>query len=132
MPRYTTHKKKFEKVDVGSLNSRITILTRTIQSPQASDTNYSMQFTDFIPVTKLWACMESIDGVTLFDNANIERVISHFFYTRYVPGISFLNWISYEDNYYRIYKVEDLQNEHKFYKIYAGITGDNTKPVDWA
>ena len=131
MPRYTTHKKLFKKVDVGSLNSRIKIQTRIIQAP-TTDTNYSMQFSDFVPVANLWACMESVDGVQIFDSANIERDISHIFYTRYIAGISFLNWISYQGNYYRIYKVDDLQNEHKFYKIYAGITGDTTKPVDWA
>ena len=131
MPRYTTHKKLFKKVDVGSMNCRINIQTRVIHVPTI-DTNYYMQFSDFVPTAKLWADMESVDGVTIFDGANIERAISHIFYVRYVTGFTFLNWINYGNNYYRIYKVEDLQNEHKFYKIYAGITGDNTKPVDWA
>jgi head-tail adaptor len=131
MPRYTTHKKLFKKVDVGSLNSRITIQTRVIQFPQ-TNTNYSMQFSDLTPTAELWSCMESVDGVSIFDSANIERNISHIFYIRYIAGITFLNWINYKGNYYRIYKVENLQNEQKFYKIYAGITGDNIKPVDWA
>jgi SPP1 family predicted phage head-tail adaptor len=131
MPRYSTHKKLFKKVDVGSMNNRISIQTRIIKAP-TTDTNYSMQFSDFVPTAKLWACMESVDGVTIFDGANIERAISHVFYTRYVTGFTFLNWIEYQNNYYRIYKVDDLQNEHKFYKIYAGISGDKAKPVDWA
>lgn len=132
MPRYTTHKKKFKKIDIGSMNCRIKVLTRAIRPPIGTNVNYNLNFSDFVPVANVWADMESTDGITMFDDTNTERVITDIFYTRYIPGITFTKWIEYRGNYYRIYKVENLQNENKFYMIYTGITGDKIRPVDWA
>lgn len=127
MSRYSVIKKRFEKVDIGSMNHRITIETRKIMAPVGNSVDYGESFTKDLSV---WAMMQTTQGLTIFDGENKERVITHNFYIRYIPNITFEKWVKYYNQYsgvtnrYRIYRVEDLGEEHKFYKLYTGITGD--------
>jgi hypothetical protein len=125
--RYTVRKKKFEHVDIGSMNHRITVEVRSLMPPVGEDTNYGLSFITDISV---WAMMDTVNGLTVFDGENIERVVTHNFYIRYLPNLTFEKWIKYYNQYsnktnrYRIYRVEDLGEEHKFYKLYTGLAGD--------
>jgi head-tail adaptor len=134
--RYTVTKKRFEHIDIGSMNHRITIETRTILPPSGDSVDYTLQFSVVNPVTdiKVWAMIENVSGkgLVIFDGENIERQITHTFCIRYLPSVTFEKWIKQYNQYsgvtsrYRIYRVEDLGEEHRFYRLYTGITGDIT------
>lgn len=132
--RYTVTKKKFEHIDIGSMNHRVTIETRTLVPPSGSSADYSLQFGVVNPVTDIsvWAMIENVKGLVIFDGENVEREITHTFCIRYLPNITFEKWVKYYNQYsgktdrYRIYRVEDLGEEHRFYRLYTGITGDIT------
>jgi len=129
MARYKTLKKDFTKVDIGSMNSRITLDARAINFPQGDDYNYGIGLTKRL---NLWAYVETVNGVTTFDSTNVERVVSHNFYIRFIPGVTFENWILYKNNLYDLIRAENYGEENKFYLLMANLRGDQTKPVNLA
>jgi len=94
MPRYQTLKKKFTRVDVGSMNSRITINARQIQAPNYTDVNFNEVFTKKLDC---WAMIETVNGKTIFDSTNTERILTHKFHIRNVPNVVITaeDWIAY-------------------------------------
>lgn len=129
MPRYTTRKKQLVKIEIGSMNSRITVFLRELHPAIGSDYKYREVFT---PRLDVWAYLNTVNGVTIFDDTNTERIISHDFYIRYIPNITFQNWLLYKNNYYRIYNVENYGLENKFYLLRTALTGDKDKPANLA
>jgi SPP1 family predicted phage head-tail adaptor len=129
MPRYLTKKKRLEKIEIGSLNSGITIFLRELISPAGNDYKYREVFT---PKRNVWAFIDTVEGITVFDDVNTERVITHDFYIYYIKNITFQNWLEYKGNRYRIYHVENYGLENKFYLLRTTLTGDKDKQVSLA
>lgn len=88
MPKLTTNVKSFRRLDVGSMNSRIYIYDRAIQAPYNIDLNFTQKF---IPKLSCWALLDTTNGVSMFDQSNIERIITHIFSIRNVPQDSRIN-----------------------------------------
>jgi len=114
-------KKNNRSVCVGAMNKKIEIEARAITPPTFSiNTDYNE---DFTLVKTVWANIVTVSGMTTFDGTNVERVVTHFFYFRYIPNITFENWIKFRDEYYDIIRVEDLDNDNKFYLAKASKRG---------
>lgn len=79
-----TNIKQFERADIGSMNSRIKIYDRTITAPK-TNVDYGI---DFSEKWKCWAMIETKlkNGLTYFDNVNIERPITHQIIIRKPPA----------------------------------------------
>lgn len=88
--RYKTTDKQFERPY--SLNSRIFIYDRDIKPPLGSSVNF---WEKFVPKHTCWCQIDTVKGVTVFDQSNTERVVTHRFIIRYVPPDSKLNWFDF-------------------------------------
>lgn len=122
-------RRQSKRICIGALNKRITINSRAIGAPVGTEVDFTETFTKRFDT---WAMIETIDGKTIFDDTNIERVITHDFFIRYVPNITFQDWILYNGKYYDIVRVENFQEDNRFYRIRSAIRGDKDLPVNFA
>jgi hypothetical protein len=132
MPRYSTTKKRFERIDIGSMNSRITVYNRNIAPPSGPN---DIEFLEKLTNGKgLWAMFDSVNGVTVFDRTGTEKIITHIVYLRYTPNfiITSETWLSYQNDYYRILKVENFGNENRFIKMFCVRLGTTDYDVNYA
>lgn len=113
---------------IGDLKKLIEIKYRSILPP-AQDVDFGEEFADSI-ITR--ASIETVSGVTVFDNTNVETVVTHKFYIRFHPTLTFEDWIRYNDTYYDIIRVENVNQENRFLVIFANLRGTVTKPVNFA
>jgi SPP1 family predicted phage head-tail adaptor len=130
MPRYSITKKKYPVVDAGSLNCRITINLRQIKAPTYSDVNFNETFTKRIDI---WAMIESVNGITIFDATNTEKVVSHRIFIRNPSfEITAEDWIEYRGVYYDVLNVEEMGMEQRFLCLLVNLRGDKTRVVNYA
>lgn len=105
---------KKRQLCAGDLDRVIFILTRSIMP--SVDIDYKMEFSD----QKLaYAMITTENGVTIFDEVNIEQVISHYFYINYDVTVTSQNWIQFQDKYFSIVKVQDFDERHQFMLLYC-------------
>lgn len=117
-------KKKF---CVGSLDKKIEIKVRSLNAPDTGSFDYDLDFSD---VKTVWANVTTVNGVTVFDSANVERKVSHVFIIRYYSGLTFTDWIKYSNKYYDVITVENIDEENSYLKIMANLRGDYTIPAN--
>lgn len=129
MVQCTAKERKSTRVCIGSLNQKIDLEVRVLTPKSDNDVDYDEIFTQFKTV---WAMVETVAGKTMFDKSNIERVVTHNFYIRFIVNITFENWIKYKSQYFDILNVENFGERNSFYKLTTAIRGDDTKPVNWA
>ncbi len=120
-----TNKKK--RVCIGALNRRIEVKVRTLTATADDDVDYTEVFT---ALKTVWAMVETVSGKTMFDSSNVERIVTHNFYIRFISGVTSESWVKYKDQYFDILNVENLNEEDTFYKLVCAIRGDTTKPVN--
>jgi len=117
------------KVCTGALNKRIQIQTRHIKPPVGNSVDYTEEFTNIITT---WAMLETVTGVTIFDDTNVEQVVTHDFYIRYIPNVTFEKWILFDEKYYDILRVENYQENNLYYRIRTNVRGRKEIPVNVA
>ena len=117
------------KVCTGALNKKIQIQIRAITPPAGESVDYSEEFTELITT---WAMIDTPTGTEVFDSTNTVKTVTHDFYIRYIPNITFEEWILYDNKYYDILMVEDFQEDKQYYRLRCNLRGDETKPVNWA
>jgi hypothetical protein len=89
MPILNTVVKKFNEVDIGSMDNRIFIYDRAITPPIGLSLNFTETFTAKL---ECWAAIETTKGVEIFDQSNISRgIASHRFYIRNIPYAALIN-----------------------------------------
>jgi SPP1 family predicted phage head-tail adaptor len=118
-----THK----RVCIGSLNHKIEIYVRSIKAPAKGSVDFSDNFT---LKKKVWAMVDTVSGETRFNASNIEMVVTHHFYIRYIPNVDIVDVILHGGLRYKIVNVENLNNENYFLVIKASDRGDATLPVN--
>lgn len=117
------------KVCTGSLNKRIQIQTRHIKPPIGDSVDYTEEFTNIITV---WAMLETVTGITIFDDTNVEQIVTHDFYIRYIPNVTFEKWILFDEQYYDIIRVENFQENNLYCLIRTNVRGRKEIPVNVA
>ena len=105
---------KNRQLCIGDLDRLITMFTKSIKSD--GDVDYKNVFTD--PKEK-YAMVSTQDGVTIFDEKNIEMVVSHYFYVLFDRLITAEKWIQFQGNQFRIVKVQDFDERHQFMLLYC-------------
>lgn len=119
---------KRRQVCVGDLDTRISIRTRDIAVPGQCGVDYGEDFQEQYAV---WAMHQTVGGETIFDESNIERVLTDVFYIRYLTGITSELWVHLDDQYYRILTVEHLDRRKEFIKLNCTIRGDDALQVNY-
>lgn len=124
-------KRKSTRVCIGSLNKRVKIFTRSITPPSGSSVDF---LEDFVEDREVWGMIDTVTGITEFDDTNIETVITHDIYIRYIPNITFEKWLTTEidgeDKRLRIIRVLNYQENNIFHQLRCTIRGVDTLPVN--
>ena len=125
MPACKTIKAKHKKINLGDMDKIIQLMDRNIQAP--SDVDFDEKFTNKLDV---WALVETVSGVTKFDNTNTEQVITHNFYINFDKTVTSETWIRFDERNFNIIAPENLGERNEFMKISAYERGDYKDPVN--
>jgi SPP1 family predicted phage head-tail adaptor len=109
------------------MNQQITLQNRSIQAPSGSSVDYDE---DFDGDNVVWALVGTVSGETIFDSTNIEQIVTHKFYIRFVSGITSETWIDYNGEKFDILDVENMDENDSFLLLRANSRGDNTVSVN--
>jgi len=124
-------KRKSTRVCRGSLNKRIKIFTRSITPPSGSSVDF---LEDFVEDREVWGMIDTVTGITEFDDTNIEIVVTHDVYIDYIEDITFEKWliakIDKKDTRLRIIRVLNYQENNLLYQLRCTIRGIDTLPVN--
>lgn len=112
----------------GDLFERITIYTRAITPPSLD----GIDFTEtFVQQYVVWASIATKNGEAVFDGTNTNASTTTFT-IRYIPNITFENWIDFKGDRYDIITVNNFEEKGLFYSIECNKRGDNELPVNSA
>lgn len=119
---------KRRAICIGDLDRLITLKNRAI-TPPTDGVDYTELFSDK-PVENsplspgdVWSMIETVNGATVFDATNTERVYSHKFYIRWIPEVTAETWILFDGELYDIISVEDLDQRKEWLLLRATIRG---------
>jgi len=80
----------------------------------------------------VWAMVETVDGKTMFDGSNIERVITNNFYIRYDQTVNSETWIQFKNKNYNIVVSQDFEERNEILKLPAYERGLSNNPVNFS
>jgi len=119
---------KRRRLCLGDLNKKIKLLKRKIVSPDNID-EYDYQ-QDFIETIEVWASIQTISGKDMFDGSELIGTATHIFYLKYID-IDSNDWmIEYKNKFYRIYLVDNMDENDEFLKLYCSVRGDINSEVN--
>ena len=122
----TKIRRKSKRVCIGAMNRKIVVNVRTIKPPITDSVDFGEEFTEEVEV---WAMIDTVDGVTIFDETNTEQVITHDIYIRYRPTMTPEKWLklpsvnSGDDVYLNIIRVENFGENNQFYRMRCNLRG---------
>lgn len=118
---------------IGDLNKKIILHTRDIDSP---DTPLDFDY-DQVLTTKeiIWAAIQTVSGqlgsgIAIFDGSELIGNASHLVYIRYNKNITSENFMEFESNYYRILRIENMDQNNTIMKMYCNIRGTVNNEVN--
>jgi len=117
------------KIPSGQLKYPITIETRVQEPPAGNSPDHSIDITTFMTVK---AKIETKQGVEAFDGTNLNTLMTHEFTIRYITGVTIVNNVNYNNKYFKIERIINLNEENKYLIIQCTERGDNTKPVNYS
>ena len=119
---------KNRKVCYGDLNRKIVIETRSIKPPSDDDDfDYGQEFTESQTV---WATVQTTSGKDIFDGANMIGTATHLFFIKYISGLTSESMITWQNEKYRILRLENLDENNEFVKLYCNIRGTKDNEVN--
>lgn len=128
MPKCVFKKRVDTKICSGDMDRQILVETRSITPPPDDNTvDYDETFVSF---QSFWAMIETVKGETVFDSSNVERVVTHKFYVRFVPDLTFEKWVKYNQEKYRIVDVQNFNERNEFYLLRCSLRGDENLGVN--
>ena len=127
MAECVVKQRKTTRVCIGSLNKRVDLELRAITAPNQSGVDFGESFTNTATV---WAMIETVTGKTMFDKSNIETVITHNFYIRFVQNIEIDTSITYDGRIHIIINIENFGENNGFLVLHTTIRGTDTLTVN--
>lgn len=129
--------RKIKRVCVGSLNKKIIIEAREIGTPGGGTSLYKESFT---PIKTVWAMIETVKGLMMFDSTNIARDVSHRIYIRYDKTLSMTaeRWITLpstdgtDDVKIDVLRVENINEENRFFLLSCAFRGKSDQQSNFA
>jgi len=122
--------KKFNRITLkaGDLRHRITLQQIAIDSPQANEVDFELNYTDIIEV---WAAIRTVSNKSPFDEINIDgEVVTHRFFIRKTPEIDsdITKAILSDGNRYIVINVEDtINNDGQYIRLDCNFKGSSSK-----
>ncbi len=126
MPSCVKLMKKKEQACIASMDHRIDIFFREITPPIDDSVDFDEKF---INQRTVWASLDTRRGVEFFDDNNIMQRTTHRFIMRFIPNVTFTDFIVFKTIRYRLESVENLQEEDTFYQLDCVVRGTETLEV---
>ncbi len=126
MPKCVKLRRKHRQPCIGDLDTQITLQDRAI-TPPTTTVDFSETFTENAIV---WAMINTGRGKTAFDEAEVERDITHEITIRFLDGVTAETWILLESNRLDIVDVEDLEERHEWLILRCAQTGATSRVVN--
>lgn len=142
MPICEKIRSKKRKICIADLDRLITIENREIQTPENGSVDYTLGFQPYEAQMVgngfnegynigfeggnggvVWAMIESVNGETVFDGHNIERIVTHRIYIPYLEGLTQEQWILAEGQRFDILDIEDLDFRHDYQLLRCTVRG---------
>jgi len=119
---------KRQRVCFGDLNRKIKIKSRTITAPDESD-EFDYEQTFGTPVTK-WAAVQTSSGKDIFDGTNMIGTATHFFFLKFVSGLTSESMVEWRNENYRVLRIENLDENDEYMKLYCALRGVTANEVN--
>lgn len=126
MPKCMKLRRKKRQPCIGDLDTEITLQDRAI-TPPTTTVDFTETFTENAIV---WAMVNTVRGKTEFDEADVERSITHEFTVRFLDGITSETWVLLENERYDIIDVEDFEERHDWLILRCAKLGSTTQAVN--
>lgn len=122
-------KRSNRKVCIGGMNELIELNTRSLTVPEINSVDFGETF---VITNSVYAMIETKIGASVFDQSNIERIVTHFFYIRYDANVTAETWINFRSDLYDIVDVEDLDARQEFMLLRCVLRGLDTIETNFA
>jgi SPP1 family predicted phage head-tail adaptor len=124
-------KQKIKAHAIGDMRNLIELYERNINRANDDGVDFGENFT---LIDAVWAKLITVRGKTMFDSTNTETEITHEFYIRYIDLLdrdAFNDvYLLFEGEYYRILRVDHLDERKRFMRIDSVIRGDAEDEVN--
>lgn len=120
--------RKRRKIPCGDLDKLINLKNRSIKG--LNELDYTEDFTP--NATDVWAKVDTVSGITVFDKTNIEQVVSHRFTIRYDPTVTSETWVEYDGRYFNLAPIENWEERGEYLKMPAWERGITSQPPNFA
>lgn len=117
------------KYCIGDLKELITIYNRSIQAPSLGSVDFTENFEKNVTV---FATIKTIRGETVFDQSNIERVVTHHIGIRYIDGLTQESWVDIGSKRLDIINVENLDERNEWLRLVCSARGANDVETNFA
>ena len=111
------------------MNELIELNTRSLTVPEINSVDFGETF---VITNSVYAMIETKIGASVFDQSNIERIVTHFFYIRYDANVTAETWINFRSDLYDIVDVEDLDARQEFMLLRCVLRGLDTIETNFA
>ncbi len=129
-----------KRVCAGALNKRIVLYNRNITPPEGLSVDFGE---DFAVKKTVWALVETVKGLILFDQVNTARDISHRIFIRFMHGfpdfpvtaetwIGLLPVLQTKQRLLDVIRVENMEEENRFYMLSCSLRGVDDVPANFA
>lgn len=129
MPKCVRIKPKHRQYCIGDLRDEITLFNRSIQAPDQGGVDFEEDFEVNVIVL---AAVETVDGETIFDESNQERVVTHKIGIRFLPGITQETWVDIKTKRLDILTVENFEERDEWLVLKCTNRGTNTAQTNFA
>ena len=120
---------KRRKVCFGDLNRKIKLYIRTLTAPDDSgEVDYEQTFSGERTV---WSSVQTSSGKDIFDGTNMIGTASHFFYIKYISGLTSEDMVEWQSENYRILRLENLDENNEYMKLYCSLRGTTGNEVNF-
>lgn len=120
---------------LADLNRKIIVKSRVLTPSGVGSVDYSETFAT---VTTLWALVKTLDmrGREEFDGTQLRSEArfsaTHDMYVRYTANVTQENFIEYNNEYYDILEVTNLNEDSTFLHLKCSLRGLNTNNINLA
>jgi head-tail adaptor len=108
------------------MNDLITLQNRAIEEPDFDDFDYDETFTDAVPGEDVYALIETINGVTIFDGVATDVNVTHHFYINVIDGITAETWVEFDSRRFDVLRAENLDERSEYMRLICTERGANT------
>lgn len=125
MPKCKNISKSRSKLCVGSLKTSVVIFDRNQKAPVDGE-SHSEEYSNPRPVK---AQVETKGkGVDVFSEVSGDFVtVSHVITMRFMSNLTSENWVQFGGINYDILKVENIDEENRYLRLYCALAGSVTK-----